>query len=542
MGNFFNFGRKQGKTSSPRFSRTRLDQRAAAQSFVDSSRTGDIRNDYVFHRVLGEGHFGKVRRAVRKSDHFRVAVKSVLKKTITKPALLRQEVEALRALHHQNIVALLDIYEDATHVHIVMELCTGGELFGRIVHEGSLSETIAADILHQMLSACEHFHAKKIVHRDLKPENILFVSEKSWTLKICDFGLSRFYDGENNFMNTRLGTAFYLAPEVLRKKYSSKCDIWSVGVILYIMLCGYPPFYGSSDALVFKAILQEDLVFEGEAWVSISAEAKHIIELLLNRDDEKRPSATDALKLSEAWRLGEASGTAALTAKALQSLKQFCAMNKFKRVACSHIAETLASEEIGRLEQEFRTMDSDLDGFITRAELAAALSRTKADVNQVQTLMRELDENGDNRIEWREYLQAAVARREILKDEKIAETFKMIDSDKSGKISFQEVRSVLGNAVDGQHIMDMLKEADSNNDGEIDLQEFKAMMLRSLDQGLTSGPQLSGPWSGSSSSSRSENHRISSSASSARAFFAEKKKASQSKLGEPTPPLEIALT
>ena len=175
---------------------------------VDDSKERDIRLDYVFHRVLGEGHFGKVRRAVRKDDQLRVAVKSVLKKKINKPDLLRQEVDALRSLKQANIVALYDIYEDLTHVHIVMELCTGGELFGRIVSEGSLSETVAADILHQILSACEHFHSKQIVHRDLKPENILFVMEKSWTLKICDFGLSRFYDAENNVMNTRLGVGF----------------------------------------------------------------------------------------------------------------------------------------------------------------------------------------------------------------------------------------------------------------------------------------------------------------------------------------------
>ena len=480
MGNLFN--RKPAKPASPRFSIAKnLRKSSASTSVVNSSRGGDIRLDYVFHRVLGEGHFGKVRRAVRKSDQLRVAVKSILKKSITKPELLRQEVEALRALNHQNIVALMDIYEDATHVHIVMELCTGGELFGRIVKEGALSETIAADILHQMLSACEHFHARKIVHRDLKPENILFVSEKSWTLKICDFGLSRFNDETNNVMNTRLGTAFYLAPEVLRKKYSSKCDIWSVGVILYIMLCGYPPFYGSSDALVFKSILQDDLVFEGEAWTTVSSEAKHIIQLLLNRNDEKRPSATEALQLSESWRLGEASGTAQLTADALISLKHFCTMNKFKRVACMHIAETLDSAELSRLEQEFRTMDSDLDGFITRAELAAAMTRTKSDVAEVQMLMKELDENGDNRIEWREYLQAAVARRELLRDEKIAETFRMIDSDRSGKISFLEVKTALGGKIESQKIFEMLHEADANHDGEIDLQEFKSMMLRSLE-------------------------------------------------------------
>ena len=231
------------------------------------------------------------------------------------------------------------------------------------------------------------------------------------------------------------------------------------------------------------------LTFEGEAWNTVSQEAKHIIEVLLNRNDEKRPSASEALAMSESWRLGEASGTADLTATALKSLKQFCMMNKFKRVACLHIAETLGSEEIGRLEREFRTMDSDLDGFITRTELAAALARTKSDVGEVQMLMRELDENGDNRIEWHEYLQAAVARREILRDEKIAETFRLIDSDQSGKISFSEIKSALGGTIDSKTIAEMLQEADSNNDGEIDLQEFKAMMLRSLEVGTGKLPK-----------------------------------------------------
>src|SRR5690349_2371513 len=131
MGNIFN--RKQAKPVPPRFLKLKSDRKLNSGSYVDASKGADIRLDYVFHRVLGEGHFGKVRRAVRKSDHLRVAVKSVLKKSIVKPDLLRHEVDALRSLSHQNIVAMLDIYEDPTHVHIVMELCTGGELFGRIV-------------------------------------------------------------------------------------------------------------------------------------------------------------------------------------------------------------------------------------------------------------------------------------------------------------------------------------------------------------------------------------------------------------------------
>ena len=252
-------------------------------------------------------------------------------------------------------------------------------------------------------------------------------------------------------------------------------------MILYIMLCGYPPFYGSSDALVFKAILQEELSFEGEAWESVSNEAKSIIQMLLNRNEEHRPDATKALQLSQAWRLGDASGSSALTTRAIKSLKHFCAMNKFKRAACAHIAENLSGDDLAQLESEFRTMDFDLDGFITRTELADAMRRTNSNLGEVSTIMKVLDEDGDNRIEWREYLHGAVARREILRDEKIAETFRMIDSDKSGKISFQELKKILGDTVDSEMILVMLNEADANHDGEIDLQEFKSMMWKSLE-------------------------------------------------------------
>lgn len=469
MGNLF---RKRPEwVPSPKFSK-RTKRR---DSVVESSKERDIRLDYVFHRVLGEGRYGKVRRAMRKVDSQRVAVKSILKKEIRKPELLRHEVEALSRLEHVNIVKLLDVYEDPTHVHMVMELCSGGELFARIVEHGQLTEMVAADLMRQVLSAVAHLHSRKIVHRDLKPENILFAREKSWTLKVCDFGLSRFFDSCSEEMTSRLGTAFYVSPEVLNRKYTSKCDIWSLGVVLYIMLCGYPPFYGASDPLIFKSILEDQVKFEGEAWQNVSPEAKKFVLRLLDRDEHARPSAEEALN-EKGWLLGEASGTIAVTTTAIESLKRFCAMNTFKRAALNHIAKSLSKKELGELEREFRTIDSDLDGYITRAELTEAMKRTKS-LAQVHVLLEELDENGDDCIDWNEYIQGAVARKDFLRDERIAETFRYFDEDESGKISISEMQQVLGASTD---ISEMMKNADLNEDGEIDFSEFRTMLLKSI--------------------------------------------------------------
>lgn len=458
-----------------------LHRPGSSSSMLDSStkrKQKDIRLDYVFHRVLGEGRFGKVRRAVRKHDQVRVAVKSMLKKDIKKSEvhLLRQEVRAMQMLQHPNIVSLIDLYESPTHVHICMELCNGGELLDRITKERFLSEVVCADIMHQILSAIAYMHDRGITHRDLKPENLLLANETGWTVKVCDFGLSKFYDDNTTRMSARLGTVYYMSPEVLKQNYTSKCDLWSLGVILYVMLCGYPPFSGKNDDEVFTSILNDPVVFHTQGtWDSTSQEAKDFICKLLNRDEDRRLSAREALR--EGWILGEASGTWQVTTRALQSLQHFCAMNKFKRAAVGHMSESLSQAEIAQLEQEFRSIDVDLDGFITANELADAITRTKSSGNVAFQL---LDENGDNRIDLSEFVRAAIARKEYLRDQRIAQTFSWFDHDKNGTISIAELkRAMMG--MSEEEILDFVKATDLNGDNEIDLNEFRQSLLHSLE-------------------------------------------------------------
>lgn len=459
----------------------------------------DIRLDYVFHRVLGEGRFGKVRRAVRKHDQFRVAVKSMLKKDIKQSEvhLLRQEVRAMQMLTHPNIVSLVDLYESPTHVHIVLELCHGGELLERILREKFLSEVVCADLMHQILSAIAYMHDRGITHRDLKPENLLLATETGWTVKVCDFGLSKFYDESTSRMSARLGTVYYMSPEVLRQNYTSKCDLWSLGVILYVMLSGYPPFSGKNDSETYASILKDPVVFHHSGkWDSISLEAKEFILGLLDRDEERRLSARQALQVR--WILGEASGTSQVTTRALESLQHFCAMNKFKRAAVGHMSESLSESEMSQLEQEFRSIDVDLDGFITSKELAEAIVRTHS---STQVTFHMLDANGDDRIDLSEYVKAAIARKEYLRDQRIAHTFSWFDQDKNGSISVQELRLAMRGALSEEDVLDFVRTMDLNGDNEIDLEEFRQGLLRSLEPVVVSSTTTPPPPPPSSSPS-----------------------------------------
>jgi calcium-dependent protein kinase len=198
---------------------------------------------------------------------------------------------------HPNVVTLVDAFEDKRNVHIVMELCTGGELFDRIVARGHYSEKSAAQIIRAVVEVVAHCHSMGVVHRDLKPENFLLSSAGTASeLKAIDFGLSTFFQ-PGKFLTDIVGSAYYVAPDVLRKKYSSQCDIWSCGVILYILLCGVPPFYAETEAGIFRAVVKSTADFESHPWPRISAEAKDCVRKMLNRDVNARATAEQILQV-----------------------------------------------------------------------------------------------------------------------------------------------------------------------------------------------------------------------------------------------------
>uniref|UniRef100_A0AAQ4RI19 Calcium/calmodulin-dependent protein kinase 1Db n=1 Tax=Gasterosteus aculeatus aculeatus TaxID=481459 RepID=A0AAQ4RI19_GASAC len=246
----------------------------------------------------GVGAFSEVVMAREKATGKMVAIKCIPKKALKgKETSIENEIAVLRKIKHENIVALEDIYESSNHLYLIMQLVSGGELFDRIVEKGFYTEMDASRLIRQVLDGVNYLHSLGIVHRDLKPENLLYFSPHDESkIMISDFGLSKM-EGTGDVMATACGTPGYVAPEVLAQKpYSKAVDCWSIGVIAYILLCGYPPFYDENDSKLFEQILKADYEFDAPYWDDISDSAKDFISCLMEKDPEKRFICDQALQ------------------------------------------------------------------------------------------------------------------------------------------------------------------------------------------------------------------------------------------------------
>jgi serine/threonine protein kinase len=257
---------------------------------------------YIFPTVLGKGHYGCVRECMHRKTKQFYAVKSIEKQKIGRLDHLQREVYLLSKINHKGIMKMVDIFEDVEFVHIVTEKYVGGELFDRIIdyttEQGCFDEIAAGTIVKSLLESVAYLHRNGIVHRDIKPENVLFISEdeEDLTVKLIDFGLARRHKKGDALMSNPVGTAYYMSPELLKGKYDQACDVWSTGIVAYILLCGYPPFNGDTDPDIFEAIKQASFNFPSQAWGHVSPEAKDFIKCLLRKDPRKRFTAEEALK------------------------------------------------------------------------------------------------------------------------------------------------------------------------------------------------------------------------------------------------------
>jgi len=247
---------------------------------------------------LGRGAFSVVKVGTNRKTKDRVAIKIIDRNDVGKDyeKNLRMEMDILRRVDHPNIISLHEMIEAGNKLYFVMELVTGGELFDRIVEKGSYSEEDAKVLVRKIVSAIDYLHKQNIAHRDLKPENLLVKSiDDDTEVKIADFGLSKIID-KDKMMQTACGTPGYVAPEVLNAEgYDKEVDMWSVGVITYILLCGFPPFYSESVPEVFEQIMKAEYDYPEEYWDEISAEAKDFIDHLLVVDVAKRLTAEQSL-------------------------------------------------------------------------------------------------------------------------------------------------------------------------------------------------------------------------------------------------------
>lgn len=315
----------------PLFGSKKETTKKSSKKEKDEVKMPAVEDKYILKDLLGTGAFSQVRLAEVKDDPSRVvAIKIIDKKALKgKEDSLENEIKVLRRLQHPNIVQLMETYEDREHVYLIIELVTGGELFDRIVEKGSYTEKDASDLIRQVLEAVDYMHDQGVVHRDLKPENLLYYSpDEDSKIMISDFGLSKMED--SGIMATACGTPGYVAPEVLAQKpYGKAVDVWSIGVIAYILLCGYPPFYDENDANLFAQILKGEFEFDSPYWDEISDSAKDFIRQLMCVDVEKRYTCKQAL--GHPWISGNAASDRNIHSSVSEQLKKNFAKSRWRQ-------------------------------------------------------------------------------------------------------------------------------------------------------------------------------------------------------------------
>lgn len=445
---------------------------------------------------------------MRESGELR-AVKIIKKKALAEDERkkLKNEAEILRKMDHPNIIKLYEIFEDKKYYYIITEFLTGGELFEKITDEdfyGDFTEKDAANIMQQVFRGINYCHSKNIVHRDLKPENLLLESsvtseslggKKAMKIKIIDFGTSQVFNKESSKkMEERYGTPYYIAPDVLNKSYTEKCDIWSLGVILYILLVGYPPFNGADDKKIIDAVKKGKYTLDEPEWDDVSEEAVDLVRKCLTYDPDKRVSAAEALEHPWFKKFAKADKVKkSLASKALNNLKNFRAEQKLKQATLAYIvSQCLSKEETDKMEGIFAEMDTNGDGMLSKQEIRDGYEEhfgVAIDDEELDRMFDAIDADGSGAIDYSEFLMATMNEQQLLSKEKLKQAFKMFDKDNSGTISREEIKEALGN-VDEEIAEKIISEVDENDDGEISFEEFEKMMNNLVSNAAVTGPKL----------------------------------------------------
>ncbi|RAL46520.1 hypothetical protein DM860_004799 [Cuscuta australis] len=442
---------------------------------------------YALGKLLGHGQFGYTYVATDRSTGDRVAVKKIEKNKMILPIAVedvKREVKILKALTgHENVVHFHNAFEDENYVYIAMELCEGGELLDRILakKDSRYSEKDAAIVVRQMLKVAAKCHLHGMVHRDMKPENFLFKSTKQDSpLKATDFGLSDFIRPGKKFQDI-VGSAYYVAPEVLKRRSGPESDVWSIGVITYILLCGRRPFWDKTEDGIFKEVLRNKPDFRHKPWPSISTGAKDFVKKLLVKDPLARLTAAQAL--SHPWvREGGSATDIPLDISVLANMRQFVKYSRLKQIALRALATTLDQEELAVLKDQFEAIDVDKNGVITLEEMRQALAKDipwKMKDSRVLEILQAIDSNTDGLVDFEEFVAATlhVNQMEEHNSEKWHQrsqtAFEKFDVDRDGFITPQELQMHTG--LKGS-INPLLEEADIDRDGKISLSEFRKLL------------------------------------------------------------------
>ncbi|CAJ1929743.1 unnamed protein product [Sphenostylis stenocarpa] len=413
-------------------------------------------NKYEVGDEIGRGHFGytcvaKVKKGELKGQQ--VAAKVIPKVKMTTAIAIedvRREVQILRALTgHKNLVQFYDAYEDHDNVYIVMELCEGGELLDRILSRGGkYTEEDAKVVLRQILNVVAFCHLQGVVHRDLKPENFLFTSkDENSNLKAIDFGLSDFVKPDER-LNDIVGSAYYVAPEVLHRAYSTEADVWSIGVIAYILLCGSRPFWARTESGIFRAVLKADPSFEEPPWPSLSDEATDFVMRLLNKDPRKRMSAAQAL--SHPW-IKNKDVKVPLDILIFKLMKAYMQSSSLRKAALRALSKTLTVHELFYLREQFALLEPSKNDSISLENIKAVLMVNATDAmneSRIPDFLTSLNALQFRRMDFDEFCAAALSVHQLETNDQWEQharcAYELFEKDGNKAIVIDELASELG--------------------------------------------------------------------------------------------------
>ncbi len=466
---------------------------------IVSQSKADPSLDYKKLNFLGEGSFAAVYRVQNRITDSIRAMKIINKSascSAEDDKEIFNEINILRTLDHPNILKIFEFYSNKESYSIVTELCSGGELFQEIVDKGPFNENYSAYVMFQILSAINYCHNMKIVHRDLKPENILIVDRDKNNyprVKICDFGTSKMFE-KGAIQRKLVGSSYYIAPEVLKKHYDEKCDLWSCGVILYILLSGRPPFGGENDKEIMERVSIGKYDLQSSPFNKVSKNGIDLIQKLLIMDPKKRISAQDALlhpwfKDHRSKELFNQIKDETTLKKLIANLKAYRKDSIIQETALAYLVHNFPQmKDVVNACKLFNQIDVNGDGKINKGELLKGLqSKIKSDTleQDVEQIFKNIDMDNNGYIEYEEFVRAAVSKERFINENVLRFAFRYFDKDGSGEITFDEIEDVFKQSVtDKAKVHESLKkiisEVDSNGDGIISFTEFSDIMKKML--------------------------------------------------------------
>ncbi|XP_019187250.1 PREDICTED: CDPK-related kinase 7-like [Ipomoea nil] len=417
----------------------------------------NFESHYELGEEVGRGHFGYTCAAKGKKGSLKgqdVAVKVIQKSKMTTAIAIedvRREVNILRALTgHRNLVHFYDAYDDEENVYIVMELCKGGELLDRILSRGGkYSEEDAKVVMVQILNVVAYCHLQGVVHRDLKPENFLFTTKDERSpLKAIDFGLSDYVKPDER-LNDIVGSAYYVAPEVLHRSYGTEADMWSIGVIAYILLCGSRPFWARTESGIFRAVLKADPSFDEAPWPNLSPDAVDFVKRLLNKDYRKRLTAAQAL--SHPWLVGHHDIKIPLDTIIYKLVKAYICSSSLRKTALKALAKTLTIQQLAYLREQFTSLGPNKSGCVSLQNFKTAMAKFATDAmkdSRVLDFVNTVSSLQYRKLDFEEFCAAAISVHQLEGmdswEQHARRGYEFFEKDGNRPIMIEELASELG--------------------------------------------------------------------------------------------------